>query len=116
MGRPVDTSLTGRGFRQGHFLDANQAPCSLQESSSAMGAKIWLGVDDASIRILAQDAAAMGRDDLLPLPGTPGRLTGWVDWRIPPQVFVSSRMHLTQAMVKSLLPALQHFAETGDLP
>ncbi len=26
------------------------------------------------------------------------------------------RMHLTQAMVADLLPLLQHFVETGDLP
>jgi hypothetical protein len=28
----------------------------------------------------------------------------------------SLRMHLTQDMVKELLPLLQHFAKTGELP
>lgn len=27
-----------------------------------------------------------------------------------------ARMHLTRAMVRRLLPALEHFAATGDLP
>ena len=29
---------------------------------------------------------------------------------------VADRMHLTQDMVRDLLPLLQHFAETGELP
>jgi hypothetical protein len=29
---------------------------------------------------------------------------------------VSARMHLTQALVVALLPALEHFARTGELP
>jgi hypothetical protein len=32
------------------------------------------------------------------------------------QLPLSPRMHLTRANVKKLLPILQHFAETGDLP
>lgn len=27
-----------------------------------------------------------------------------------------SRMHLSQELVRALLPALQHFVDTGDLP
>ncbi len=30
--------------------------------------------------------------------------------------YVGSRMHLTQGMVKALLPLLEHFAITGELP
>ena len=30
--------------------------------------------------------------------------------------FCGCRMHLTQAMVAELLPMLQHFVETGELP
>ena len=29
---------------------------------------------------------------------------------------VSARMHLSRDMVRSLLPVLQHFADTGELP
>lgn len=28
----------------------------------------------------------------------------------------TNRMHLSQSIVRDLLPALQHFAETGELP
>ena len=35
---------------------------------------------------------------------------------LPEDSLVHSRMHLTQDMVKALLPALQHFVKTGELP
>lgn len=38
---------------------------------------------------------------------------GWVDYKLPEEVKLFARMHLTQDMVKELLPVLQRFAETG---
>jgi hypothetical protein len=35
---------TNRGFRRGDFEDANGEACSIQESSAAEAAFIWLGV------------------------------------------------------------------------
>jgi len=35
---------------------------------------------------------------------------------LPDGVSLTTRMHLTQDMVKDLLPVLTHFAETGNLP
>lgn len=37
---------TARGFTYYEFEDANGIKCSLQESSSAMSPKIWLGSDE----------------------------------------------------------------------
>jgi len=41
---------------------------------------------------------------------------GWVPFPIDDRVLLNSRMHLTQDMVKELLPVLQYFAEHGVLP
>lgn len=108
-GKPV----TSRGFRIDKFVDSYGHECSLQKSSSAMEDKIWLGIDDPKPIIMASDAAKMGRTDLLE-PGQP--IVGWVPWTLPDEVQISTRMHLTQAQVKDLLPALRHFAKTGQLP
>lgn len=71
---------TERGFLYGKFTDRFGSKCSLQESSLATEAAVWLGVD----------TAFDGKE--------------------------CTRMHLTQDMVRDLLPALQHFAKTGELP
>jgi hypothetical protein len=42
-------------------------------------------------------------------------INGWTEFEIPKEVLLSTRMHLTQDMVKKLLPSLQKFAKTGDL-
>lgn len=89
--------------------------CSIQKSSLATEDCIWLGVDHVDLKILASVAVSMGREDLLVGHG-PERTTGWVDWPVPQGVTTSARMHLSQEQVRALLPLLQHFAETGELP
>ena len=106
-------AVTARGFRIDKFVDRYGIPCSLQKSSLATEDAIWFGVDDPNPQVMASDAVKMGRKDLLN-PNDP--VQGWVKWPLPDEVNMSTRMHLTQAQVKALLPALQHFAETGDLP
>ena len=95
---------TGRGFYRYEFADRNDEKCSLQESSLADERAIWLGIDKVVIKAFK-----------------PGR--GW--WDVPmPEInesnneclLDSARMHLTQNMVRELLPALEHFATTGELP
>jgi len=93
---------TGRGFRIITFEDHYGHGCSLQKSSLAFENAIWLGIDDPEPKIMASK--------------TPEGGTGWVPYEIPDDVMCTTRMHLTQDEVKELLPALQHFAETGDLP
>lgn len=41
---------------------------------------------------------------------------GWVPYPVHPDALLSTRMHLTQAQVAELIPVLQHFVETGELP
>ena len=98
----METTNTARGFALAEFTDRYGASCSVQKSSLATEDCIWLGVDDAAPKILASKTKEGG--------------TGWVSFAIPEDVNLTTRMHLTQDMVRSLLPILQTFADSGDLP
>lgn len=107
----IKIKKTNRGFAVGEFKDRYGAKCSIQKSSLATEDAIWLGAE-VTPQIMASDAVKLGRSDLL----APGQeVSGWVPWPVPPQVALSSRMHLTRKMVAKLLPLLQRFVETGDL-
>jgi hypothetical protein len=94
---------TSRGFLRGEFKDRNGVSCSLQESSSADGACIWLGCNDIGLKRFE-----------------PGK--GWSDvaleYDAPDGIvhIANTRMHLSQEQVAELLPALAHFAAYGSLP
>ncbi len=113
---PIAMTPTCRGFLRGEFTDANGQSCSIQRSSAFGGADgelIWLGVNNVK-----GNFSVLGHDDLARL-----RNGGW-GWQekclstmFPDSdINVPDRMHLTQKQVKMLLPALQHFAKTGELP
>lgn len=99
---------TDRGFTIGRFIDRYEMPCSVQDSSLATEAAIWLGLDDARPMVLASQAQGVGVQT--------SETTGWVPYPVPDEVLLHTRMHLTQAQVAALLPALQHFAAHGRLP
>lgn len=88
---------TGRGFSIAEFTDRYGVKCSIQESSLATEAAIWLGCNDSN-----------------PVHLVPGR--GWQPVDMPDEYSANTRMHLTQEMVAELLPLLAHFVETGELP
>ena len=92
--------VTERGFGRWEFTDLYGLECSLQDSSMAGEASIWFGIDDAKPMIMASKTEQGG--------------TGWVDYPIPDDVLLHTRMHLSQTQVKALLPILTHFAETGE--
>lgn len=83
----IKKARTERGFRRWDFADRYGQKCSLQKSSLAGEEAIWFGVDVN----IPKELGGEGKE-------------------------VHERMHLTQKMVKQLLPALQHFAEKGELP
>jgi hypothetical protein len=87
---------TNRGFDISEFIDKYGSKCSLQKSSAASEDCIWLGVDEIKPQRL--------------IPGK-----GWTPVEFPEDTLFNSRMHLTQAQVKSLLPFLQKFVKTGEL-
>lgn len=102
------TSTTPRGFSLIQFTDRYNQACSLQQSSLASEAAIWLGVDDPDPQVMAIHAAGVG------IATT--ETTGWVPYPLPSAVSITTRMHLTREQVAALLPALHHFVDTGELP
>jgi len=104
----VNKGTTNRGFDIFTFTDRYGEGCSLQKSSLVSEDAIWLGIDDPSPKIMASEASLHGVDT--------DATVGWVEYPIPKEVLVSTRMHLTREQVAELLPVLQHFADTGELP
>ena len=102
---------TQRGFRKGVFVDRYGVACSIQKSSLATEDAIWLGVEDANPQIMCSDAIRMG---LQQRTGTEAD-NGWTKYQIPKEVVFDTRMHLTRKDVKTLLPVLQKFVETGKI-
>lgn len=98
---------TDRGFSLLEFEDLYGVRCSIKASSLADAAAIWVGVDDPDPKIMATDAHKIGI--------LTDKNCGWIPYSLPEQVMVNTHMHLTQDQVRQVLPALQHFAETGDL-
>lgn len=98
---------TGRGFQRVDFKDRYGSQCSLQESSLATEPALWLGVDDAQPQIMKSDAAKLG------LPTVPP-VEGWQPFVIPAQVLLTTRMHLTEAMVRQLMWRLNQWLNTNS--
>ena len=96
---------TNRGFDIKEFKDRYDESCSLQKSSIATEDCIWLGVTNPTVKARAKELHPERADEL----------TGWLNVPLPPSAQASGRMHLTQDMVKDLLPYLTKFAETGEL-
>ena len=94
-----------RGFAFLKFKDYNGVECSIQKSSLATGDLIWLGADDIGLKQFV-----------------PFRDPSWkdVDTKskgIGQEAYIANnRMHLTRKQVKKLLPILQKFVETGEIP
>lgn len=84
----LEKNTTERGFGLMTFSDINHQVCTLQDSSLATEGAIWLGVSNTGPYIEGPNKTK--NED------------------------INCRMHLTQAMVKQLLPFLQEFAETGE--
>ena len=92
---------TQRGFQFIKAKDLYGKDFSIQKSSLATEDAIWFGIDNAEPKILASKTERGG--------------TGWVDYRIPKDVSLTTRMHLSRDQVAELLPILQHFVETGEV-
>ena len=96
---------TQRGFSLIKFKDHYGLPCSVQRSSHPIDETIWIGIEDATPQILATHAAANGIET--------DQTEGWIDYHIPEDVLLSTRMHLTREQVSQLLPILENFANSG---
>ena len=101
---------THRGFGIIEFKDRYDAPCSLQMSSIADNPEpgtsaVWLGVDDANPKCLWSDAKKLGVKT--------NQKCGWVPYAIPPEVSLTTRMHLSRDQVAALIVNLQSWLDTG---
>lgn len=99
-------SITPRGFGLIKFTDDYGIECSLQKSSSVTD-RIWFGPNKADPKILASKAHQFGVET--------NETTGWVDYPVPDEVSMTTRMHLSREQVAELLPYLHRFVETGDI-
>lgn len=107
LGTTILETTTARGFKICKFTDHYGESCSLQKSSLASEDCIWLGIDDPDPKVMASQAKSLGIET--------EQQTGWVDYPIPSGVVMSTRMHLDRDQVRTLLPLLQKFVDTGDL-
>lgn len=101
----MEKKKTARGFGYYDFEDSYGMKCSIQESSSGEENKIWLGIDEPTVKVLASAHPELTKETV-----------GWVDVPLPSDVNIHGRMHLNREQVEALLPLLNHFAKTGDLP
>ena len=100
---------TKRGFGKGNFQDAYGAECSIQDSSiMEKEPYLWLGLVDANPQIMRSDARKLG------LPNSEGN--GWMEYKFPNEVFLSTRMHLSKTQVKGLIKVLKKWVKEGILP
>ena len=107
MSLEFNDKTTIRGFRLIEFEDCYGNRCNIQKSSLAREDVIWFGVEDANPVILASKATEHGVETK--------EHFGWVEYPIPEDVSLTTRMHLTKEQVKALLPILIEFAETGEI-
>lgn len=80
-------NVTNRGFKLIQFRDAYDELCDMQESSH-IEPHIWLGTHSPNPKILASKVDPSG--------------TGWIDYKIPNDVLISHRMHLSKKQCVSL--------------
>ena len=109
-------TLTSRGFGKVLFQDYYESKCSMQVSSVGTNECVWLGIEEAEPKILATDAIRLGLIKEEDAPHNPfGEPCGWIDYPIPKEVLLSTRMHLTSAQAKQLGLQLLKFAFTGSV-
>lgn len=107
----VDRKRTPRGFQVIEFKDRYGISCTLQQSSLADytqpgSSAVWLGVEDIKPQVMASEASQVGI--------VTDVKCGWVPYPIPPQVMISSRMHLDVKQVEWLVAELQGWLRTGS--
>ena len=105
---------TTRGFDIIKFVDDYGEECSLQKSSSADADRVWLGVSSPTCMVIASKHRDLAehRTDVDPSE----RFNGWMDYPLPPDCSIPTRMHLNRSQAKKLAKALKHFAKHGRLP
>lgn len=95
---------TGRGFQLVEFTDRCGETCTIQESSAIdEEGLIWLGCKDLDVKVMKEGLTGWHNLDIKQIKGVE-------------EFVANNRMHLSQSMVKEILPILTYFAEHGELP
>ena len=97
----METEYTARGFAYSEFEDRNDVKCSIQKSSIATEDCIWFGANEIGLQHFK---AGDGWNEV--------KLTD----TIKEHYNANTRMHLSVEQVKEIIPILQYFVKTGDLP
>ncbi|KFC62743.1 hypothetical protein FF80_03310 [Devosia sp. LC5] len=97
----LKVTTTNRGFGRIEFTDLYDVPCSVQASSLATDDAIWFGANEIGLKHFQYGK-------------------GWQDIPTPHEMHdhwsANTRMHLSRDQVAALLPILEHFVRTGELP
>lgn len=111
---------TPRGFEIVKLTDAYGVECSVQQSSACAdtddaynrpgSSYLWIGVDNPEPKVMRSQASLVG----LCVPAGE-EISGWMPYPIPPQVSLSTRMHLNKDQVVGLVQRLRAWLETGSL-
>lgn len=109
-------TVTQRGFGKLLFSDYYDKKCSMQLSSLASDECIWLGIENAEPKIMSMDAIRLGLIKESDAPKNPyGEPCGWIDYPIPQEVLLTTRMHLSREQAKQLGLQLLKFAFSGSI-
>lgn len=113
LGTPTKTQ---RNFPLVEFVDTYDQKCSLQ-ASSVIGdyddsldkpgtSCVWLGVDRPTARITNEEAKKIGAPT--------NSCEHWLDYIIPDEVRVDSRMHLNREQVEGLIRHLRTWLDEKE--
>jgi len=100
-------STTERGFDMITFTDLYDKECTIQKSSLATADTIWLGITSPEPIVMAQDAKKVGIKTK--------ETVGWIEYPVPEEVLITTRMHLNQEQAAELIEILENFVETGEI-
>lgn len=101
---------TNRGFEREEFHDDYGLECSIQESSAVIP-HIWLGVNQAPVKVMRKDLSGVS----ISLPSPECNERGWCTINLPHDALVESRMYLNREQALDLSNRLSYFAMHGFL-
>ncbi len=96
----MEKTKTGRGFTLYTFKDSNGVECTVQQSSSAMESKIWVGAKELDLQHF-KAGEGWEKIDLIDT--------------IQEHYVANNRMHLNREQAIELRNVLDSFIENGEI-
>lgn len=104
----MEKFLTDRWYHLYRFKDRLWTVCNIQKSSRATEDCIWLWVEDCNPQIMVSDAKKLW------IP-TDDNEVWWIDFKVPKEVVLTTRMEINKEQAKELVLKLNRFIETWDI-